>query len=236
MKYRTRTFYTDKQKSEMWDRWQRGDSMGSIGRHFNRASGSIFPHLARTGGIRPADRARSRCALSLTEREEISRGLVTKQSLRSIAQNLNRSPSTISREVRRNGGRQAYRAARSDQRAWDCATRPKLCKLTFNEPLCQLIARKLRRKWSPQQIAGWLKHRYPDEEQKRVSHETIYRSLYVQTRGVLKKELQECLRSPRAIRRSRHATQKGLELRKIKNAISISERPAEVEDRAVRGH
>jgi hypothetical protein len=170
MKYRTRTFYTDKQKSEMWDRWQRGVSMGSIGRHFNRASGSIFPHLARTGGIRRVDRRRSRCALSLIEREEISRGLVTKQSLRSIAQNLNRSPSTISGEVRRNGGRQAYRAAPSDQRAWDCATRPKLCKLSFNDPLCQLIARKLRRKWSPQQIAGWLKRRYPDEEQNHVSH------------------------------------------------------------------
>jgi DNA-binding CsgD family transcriptional regulator len=236
MKYRTRTFYTDKQKSKMWDRWQPGDSMCSIGRHFNRASSSIFPHLARTGGIRPADRTRSRYALSLTEREDISHGLVTKQSLRSIAQNLNRSPSTISREVRRNGGRQAYRAARSDQRAWDCATRPKLCKLAFNDPLCQLIARKLQRKWSPQQIAGWLKHRYPDEEQNRVSHETIYRSLNVQTRGVLKKELQECLRSPRAIRRSRHATQKGLELRKIKNAVSISESPSEVEDRAIPGN
>jgi IS30 family transposase len=216
--------------------WQRGDLMGSIGRHFNRASGSIFPHLARTGGIRPADRRRSRCALSLIEREEISRGLVTKQSLRSIAQNLNRSPSTISREVRRNGGRQAYRAAPSDQRAWDCAKRPKLCKLTFNDPLCQLIARKLRRKWSPQQIAGWLKHKYPDEEQKRVLHETIDRSLYVQIRGAMKKELQRCLRSPRAIWRSRHATQKGLELRKIKNAVSISKRSAEVEDRAVSGH
>ncbi len=236
MKYRTRTFYTDKQKSEMWDRWQCGDSMGSIGRHFNRASSSIFPHLARTGGIRPVDRTRSRSALSLIEREEISRGLVTQLSFRSIAQNLNRSPSTISREVRRNGGRQAYRATPSDQRAWDCATRPKLCKLSFNDPLCQLIARKLQRKWSPQQIAGWLKRTYPDEEQNRVSHETIYRSLYVQTRGVLKKELQECLRSPRAIRRSRHATQKGLELRKIKNAVSISERPAEVEDRAIPGH
>jgi hypothetical protein len=163
MKYRTWTFYTDKQKSEMWDRWQRGDSMGSIGRHFNRASSSIFPHLARTGGIRPADRTRPRCALSLIEREEISRGLVTKLSFRLIAQNLNRSPSTISREVSKNGGRQAYRAAPSDQRAWDCATRPKLCKLSFNDPLCQLIARKLRRKWSPQQIAGWLKRRYPDE-------------------------------------------------------------------------
>jgi IS30 family transposase len=236
MKYRTRTFYTDKQKSEMWDRWQRGESMSSIGRHFNRASSSIFPHLAQFGGIRPLARKRSRFALSLSEREEISRGLVANQSLRSIAKSLNRSPSTISREVRRNGGRHTYRAARSDQRAWDCATRPKPCKLSFNDPLCQLIARKLRRKWSPQQIAGWLKRKHPDEEQYRVSHETIYRSLYVQTRGVLKKELQECLRSPRAIRRSRHATQKGLKLRKIKNAIPISERPPEVEDRAVPGH
>ena len=236
MKYRTRTFYTDKQKSEMWDRRQRGESMSSIGRHFNRASSSVFPHLAQFGGIRPPQRTRSRWALSLTEREEISRGLVAQQSFRSIARSLNRSPSTISREVGRNGGRLTYRAARSDQRAWDCAARPKSCKLSFNEPLCQLIARKLRRKWSPQQIAGWLKRKHPDQEESRVSHETIYRSLYVQTRGVLKKELQECLRSPRAIRRSRHATQKGLKLRKIKGAVPISERPPEIEDRAVPGH
>jgi len=236
MKYRTRTFYTDRQKSEMWDRWQRGESMSSIGRHFNRASSSIFPHLAQFGGIRPPARRGSRFALSLSEREEISRGLVAQRSFRFIARHLKRSPSTISREVRRNGGRQAYRATRSDQRAWDCATRPKSCKLSFNDPLCQLIARKLRLKWSPQQIAGWLKRKYPEEEQHRVSHETIYRSLYVQTRGVLKKELQECLRSPRAIRRSRPATQKGLKLRKIKGATPISERPPEVEDRAVPGH
>lgn len=236
MKYRTRTFYTDKQKSEMWDRWQLGESMSSIGRHFNRASSSVFPHLAQFGGIRPPQRRRSRYAFSLMEREEISRGLVAQQSLRSIAQSLNRSPSTISREVRRNGGRQTYRAARSDQRAWDCAARPKLCKLSLNDPLCHLIARKLRLKWSPQQIAGWLKRKHPDQGESRVSHETIYRSLYVQTRGVLKKELQECLRSPRAIRRSRHATQKGLKLRKIKDAIPISERPPEVEDRAIPGH
>ena len=137
MKYRTLTFYTDKQKSEMWDRWQRGESMSSIGRHFNRASSSIFPHLAQFGGIRPPDRKRSRYALSLIEREEISRGLVAKQSFRSIALKLDRSPSTISREVRRNGGRQAYRAACSDQRARDCAKRPKSCKLSFNDPLCQ---------------------------------------------------------------------------------------------------
>jgi len=139
MKYRTRTFYTNEQKSEMWDRWQRGESMGSIGRHFNRASSSIFPHLAQFGGIRPPDRKRSRHALSLIEREEISRGLVAKQSFRSIAQSLKRSPSTIGREVRRNGGRQAYRAAPSDQRAWDSASRPKLCKLSFNGPLCERL-------------------------------------------------------------------------------------------------
>ena len=236
MKYRQRTFYIDKQKSEMWDRWQRGESMSSIGRRFDRASSSIFPHLAVTGGIRPPGRTRSRFALTLIEREEISRGLAAKRSFRSIARILRRSPSTISREIGRNGGRQAYRAAPSDQRAWDCAKRPKSCKLSFNAPLCQWISRKLRLKWSPEQIAGWLKREHPNEEQNRVSHETIYRSLYVQTRGVLKKELQECLRSPRAIRRSRHATQKGLKLRKIKDAISISERPAEVEDRAVPGH
>lgn len=125
MKYRTRTFYTEAQKSEMWDRWQRGESLSSIGRSFGRASSSIFPHLARTGGIRPPARVRSRSALTLREREEISRGLAADLSLRAIAHDLARAPSTISREVRRNGGREAYRAAGSDTRAWDCATRPK---------------------------------------------------------------------------------------------------------------
>lgn len=236
MKYRTRTFYTEAQKSEMWDRWQRGESLSSIGRSFGRASSSIFSHLARTGGIRPPSRIRSQLALTLREREEISRGLAAALSFRAIARDLARAPSTISREVGRNGGRKAYRAAGSDQRAWDCAMRPKACKLLSNEPLCRLIARKLRLKWSPQQIAGWLRRQHPDEEVRRVSHETIYRSLYVQTRGVLKKELQDCLRSPRAMRRSRHATQKGLKLRKIKDAVPISERPPEVENRAVPGH
>ncbi len=236
MAYRTRIFFTDKQKADIWDRWQRGESMSSIGRVFDRASSSIYPLLLRTGGIRPPDRKRSRLALTLAERAEISRGLASKLSLRAIARVLSRSPSTISREIRRNGGRRAYRATQSDQRAWDCARRPKPCKLSFNQPLCQFIARKLRLQWSPQQIAGWLKRRYANQEQERVSHETIYRSLYVQTRGVLKKELQQCLRSPRAIRRSRHATQKGLKLRKIKDAIPISERPPEIEDRAVPGH
>lgn len=236
MKYRQRTFYTDKQKSEMWDRWQRGESLSSIGRRFDRASSSIYPLLARTGGIRPAERVRSRLALTLCEREEISRGLITKISLRSIAQSLQRSASTISREVRRNGGARNYRAASSDAAAWDRAHRPKLCKLAGNDYLCRVISAKLTRKWSPQQIAGWLMRKHSDDEHNRVSHETIYRSLFIQTRGVLKKELLAHLRATRSIRRSRHATLKRSGLGQIKDTISIRDRPADVEDRAVPGH
>ncbi|MFT5797369.1 MAG: IS30 family transposase [Candidatus Azotimanducaceae bacterium] len=236
MKYRTRTFYTDTQKSEMWDRWERGESLSSIGRGFNRASSSIYPLLARTGGIRPPKRVRSRLALTLPEREEISRGRITKMSLRAIAQSLRRSASTISREVNRNGGAKNYRAALSDAAAWDRSERPKLCKLVGNDYLCRAIWAKLRRKWSPQQIAGWLMREHPNDEGKRVSHETIYRSLFIQTRGVLKKELLMHLRATRSMRRSHHATLKRSGIGKFNDAISISERPAEVEDRAVPGH
>ena len=236
MKYRQRTFYTDKQKSEMWDRWERGESLSSIGRHFNRASSSIYPLLARTGGIRPPVRVRSHLALTLCEREEISRGLIIKMSLRSIAQLLQRSASTISREVRRNGGATNYRAASSDAAAWDRAHRPKPCKLVGNDYLCRTISAKLTRKWSPQQIAGWLMRKHSDDERNRVSHETIYRSLFIQTRGVLKKELQKHLRTTRSIRRSRHATMKRSGLGQIKDAVSIRDRPPEAEDRAVPGH
>ena len=236
MKYRQRTFYTAKQKSEIWDRWQRGESMSSIGRGFDRASSSIYPLLARTGGIRPPDRMRSRLALTLIDREEISRGLRAKISLRAIARTLKRAASTISREVRRNGGVQNYRATTSDAAAWDRAHRPKLCKLNGNDYLCRAISAKLIRKWSPQQIAGWLMRKHPDDESKRVSHETIDRSLFIQTRGVLKKELLAHLRATRSIRRSRHATLKRSGLGKFNDAISIRERPAEVEDRAVPGH
>jgi transposase, IS30 family len=236
MKYRQRTFYTDAQKSEMWDRWQRGESLSSIGRGFNRASSSIYPHLARTGGIRPAKRVRSRLALTLIEREEISRGLHGEMSLRSIARSLKRPASTISREVRRNGGTTQYRAAPSDAAAWDRAHRPKPCKLAGNVYLCRAISAKLTRKWSPQQIAGWLMREHPDDEGKRVSHETIYRSLFIQTRGVLKKELLAHLRATRSIRRSRHATLKRSGVGRFNDAISICDRPAEVEDRAVPGH
>ena len=236
MKYRRRIYFTDKQKSDIWDRWQRGESMSSIGRLFDRESSSIYPLLARTGGIRPPDRVRSRLALTLSEREEISRGLRAKVSLRSIAKALKRPASTISREVRRNGGPGLYRAVVSDAAAWDRAHRPKPCKLAGNVYLCRAISAKLIRKWSPQQIAGWLMREHPDEEDKRVSHETIYRSLFIQTRGVLKKELLAHLRASRSIRRSRHATLKRSGLGRFNDAISIRDRPAEAEDRAVPGH
>jgi IS30 family transposase len=236
MGYRRRIYFTEKQKAEIWGRWQRGESMRSIGRLFDRNSSSIYPLLARTGGIRPPARRRSRLALTLAEREEVSRGLRAGVSLRTIARQLKRAPSTISREVRRNGGRRRYRAARSDQAAWDRARRPKPCKLARRPTLCHTISVKLERKWSPQQIAGWLKREHPDNESARVSHETIYRSLFIQARGVLKKALLAHLRVTRAIRRSRHASLKHDGLGQIKDAISIRERPATVEDRAIPGH
>jgi len=236
MSYRRRIYFTDKQKSEIWDRWQGGESMSSIGRRFDRNSSSIYPLLARTGGIRPAERRRSRLALTLSEREEVSRGLRAQMSFRSIARQLRRAPSTISREVRRNGGCIGYRATRSDQAAWDRALRPKPCKLACRRALCRTVSARLERKWSPQQIAGWLKRAYPDDEDRRVSHETIYRSLFIQTRGVLKKELLAHLRARRALRRSRHASLKRDGLGQIKDAVSIRERPASVDDLAIPGH
>ena len=236
MAYRRRIYYSASQRAEIWDRWQRGESMSSIGRLFDRNSSSVFSVISPTGGIRPAERMRGKQALSLAEREEVSRGLCTKQSLRSIARQLGRAPSTISREIKRNGGTANYRAAVSDQSAWDRALRPKLCKLACYPGLSCAVSTKLQRKWSPEQIAGWLKRSFPGEPHKQVSHETIYRSLYIQTRGVLKKELVEHLRARRTIRRSRHASLKRDGLGQIKNMVSISERPACVEDRAVPGH
>ena len=236
MKYRRRIYYSAAQRAEIWDRWQRGESMSSIGRRFDRESSSVFSVISPTGGIRPADRTRGSRALSLGEREEISRGLSVKHSLRAIARQLGRAPSTISREVRRNGGPAAYRAAASDQAAWDRALRPKLCKLACHPSLSRTVSVKLQRKWSPEQIAGWLKRAFPGEVQKQVSHETIYRSLYIQARGVLKKELLEHLRAKRTIRRSKHASLKRNGMGQIKDAVSISERPASIDDRAVPGH
>ena len=236
MKYKTRRYFTEIQKAEMWDRWQKGESLNSIARHLGTSHSSIQGVLAPTGGIRPPPRSRSRQALSLAEREEISRGVAAGYSLRTIAKMLGRAPSTVSREVKRNGGRQPYRANKAEQAAWDRAHRAKICKLAKNPALALVVAEKLQLEWSPHQIAGWLKYAYPDDENYQVSHETIYLTLFIQARGALKKELIQYLRKPRAMRRSRHHTQKTKDHGKISNTVSIRERPPEVEDRAVPGH
>ncbi len=236
MKQRPRIYYTEADKALMWDRWRKGESLNAIARLFDRGHSSIQHVLVERGGIRPPSRRRSRVALRLAEREEISRGVVAHHSLRAIAASLGRSPSTVSREIRRNGGRRCYRAGKADQAAWDRARRPKRCKLAENRVLACVVARKLRLAWSPEQIAGWLKRRYPDNENDQVSHETIYRSLFIQARGALKKELLQHLRRTRAMRRSRHKNLKGEGLGQITDTVSIRERPASVEDRAVPGH
>jgi len=236
MKQRRRIYYNEEQRTLMWDRWQKGDSMHAIARLFDRGHSSVQGILSETGGIRPAQRRRSRLSLTLAEREEISRGVVTGQSFRSMAASLGRSPSTISREIRRNGGRRRYRANKADQAAWDRAHRPKTCKLVENPALSLIVAHKLKQRWSPEQIAGWLKRTYPEDENYQVSHEIIYRSLYVQARGALKKELIKHLRTRRTMRHSRHGNKSGEGQGQIKDMIRISERPASVEDRAVPGH
>ena len=236
MKRRTRISYTESQKTLMWDRWQKGDSLQQIAQLFDRYHSSVEGILAESGGIRPAQRCRSRLALTLPEREEISRAVVAGQSIRSIASQLGRAPSTISREIGRNGGQEDYRASQADEAAWARTLRPKTCKLAENRTLAHIVADKLKWQWSPEQIAGWLKQTYPSDEDYQVSHETIYRSLYIQARGALKKELLEHLRRTRVMRRSRHHTQKTDDHGRITDTVSISERPAEVEDRAVPGH
>jgi IS30 family transposase len=236
MKYPTRIYYTETDKAEMWDRWQKGESLNSIARQFGTSHSSIQGIFAPTGGIRPAERSRSRRVLTLPEREEISRGVAAGQSLRWVAASLGRAPSTVSREINRNGGRRRYRANKADQAAWDRAHRAKTCKLAENPALAIIVAEKLQLEWSPDQIAGWLKSTYPDDEHYQVSHETIYKTLFIQARGVLKKELIQYLRKPRAMRRSRHHTQKTKDHGRISNTVSIRERPVEVEDRAVPGH
>jgi IS30 family transposase len=236
MKRRPRIYYTETDKALMWDRWEKGESLHSIARLFDRHHPSIQRVLARTGGIRPPERTRSRLALTLVEREEISRGVVAGQPLRCIAASLGRAPSTVSREINRNGGLRKYRASAADQAASDRAHRPQTCKLVGNRALARVVASKLKGRWSPEQVAGWLKRKNPDDENYQVSHETIYRSLFIQARGALKKELLQHLRKTRTMRRSRHHTQKTDDHGRITDTVSISERPASVEDRAVPGH
>ena len=224
------------QRADMWSRWKAGQSLNAIGRALGKDQHVIHFLLARHGGIAPAARRRSPRALTLAEREDISRGIAGGGSLRQIAQRLRRASSTVSREEARHGGRAQYRASEADSQAWQSALRPKPCRLATHSQLQEIVASKLIEDWSPQQISGWLKMEYPNDPSLRVSHETIYRSLFIQARGALKQELIQHLRSKRRIRRSRHSSVHGHSQGRIVDAISIRERPAEAEDRAVPGH
>jgi len=227
--------FTEAEKSEVWDRWQGGEAMRKIARRLGRESSSVRTLIEDTGGVRPMPRRRSSRCLSLIEREEISRGVAAGESLRQIAGRLGRAASTVCREVARNGGRGRYRALGADRAALRRARRPKTAKLAVNTKLRGVVEEKLTEWWSPQQISGWLTDTYPGVQEMRVSHETIYLSLFVQGKGALRHELTRCLRTRRAIRRpatKRAPTGKG----QIVNPVMISERPAEAEDRAVPGH
>jgi IS30 family transposase len=223
-------------KQELWERWRAGESISDIARALQKPPGSIHGMLQATGGFSPPELHRRRCTLTPSEREEISRGLTAGEPLRAIAARLGRCASTVCREVNRNGGRRDYRAQKADERAWERARRPKRCLLGTNHFLRDVVARKLQEDWSPEQISGWLKREYPDDETIRISHETIYRTLFVQARGALKRELLAHLRSRRMMRKGRHASTTGQPRGQIKEAVSIRERPPEAEDRAVPGH
>ena len=227
---------SDAQKVELWQRFKQGESLSDIGRALGKHAGSIHSVLSSRGGIVPTTRRRSSLALTLSEREEISRGLAEGVSMRMIACRISRSPSTVSREIARNRGKRKYRASEADSVAWDRARRPKLCRLATNRRLRDLVARKLRLDWSPEQISGWLAVEYPNRNDMYVSHETIYKSLFIQARGVLKKELVKHLRSRRMMRRSKKASTKGQPRGQIIDAVSIRDRGPEVEDRAIPGH
>lgn len=227
---------SDEQKREAWERWKRGESLSDIARALEKVPGSIHGVISSNGGVVPRRRTRAAVCLNAAEREEISRGLAAGRSLRAIAAGLGRATSTVSREVDRHGGRERYRAAAADEAAWDRARRPKRCLLARRPQLAGVVAHRLSRDWSPEQISGWLKRTYPGDESMHVSHETIYLTLFVQTRGALKKELVKHLRSHRTMRRARAASTAGQGRGQIVDAVSIRDRPAEARDRAVPGH
>ena len=236
MEGNARPRFTPKQKAELWDRWRNGQCIADIARALERRNKSgVYRVLALNGGITPAARRRAPVALRLEEREEISRGIAAGRSIRRIAARLGRAPSTVSREVRRHGGASAYRASQADADAWEMALRPKPCRLAAHPELRWCVAQKLALEWSPEQISGWLKREFPADEGMQVSHETIYRSLFVQTRGVLKKELMAHLRTARQMRQAKGGTRRS-GLGQLVDTVSIRERPAEAEDRAVPGH
>ena len=225
-----------KERNELWARWRRGESLREIAQGLRRASSVVYTVVAGEGGIAPPPRRRSRLALTETEREEISRQLACGQSLRAIRRMLRRAPSTLSREVARNGGRNVYRSAMADSQAWHRTRRPQRCRLSTHPSLRKIVARKLAQQWSPQQISGWLRHTFPSDAGMHVSPETIYRSLFVQSRGVLKRCLVKQLRRQHHFRHARGVARRHPRQGQILDAVSIRERPAEVQDRAVPGH
>jgi IS30 family transposase len=227
---------SDAQKRQMWDRWRRGESIQQIADALGKHAGSIYWLAVSRGGFPPPERCRSSRVLGLVEREEISRGLAAGDSIRVIASRLERAPSTVSREIARHGGRERYRAGSADERAWANALRPKACLLQQNPALRELVAEKLEQDWSPEQISGWLARTFPDDRACQVSHETIYKSLFVQTRGVLKKVLLRHLRRGRMVRRNKRSLGRGPRWYGIPGAVSIHHRPTEVDDRTTAGH
>ena len=228
--------FSSLEKADLWRRWKAGESLSEIARALDRQPGTVFAVLAVDGGVVRPPRTRSARALTPPEREEITRGLAAKRSIRAMARQLGRAPSTVSREITRNGGASRYRATEADHQAWRRAKRPKPCLLARQAALRAVVAAQLQADWSPVQIAGWLVTEYPGDASMRVSHETIYRSLYIQARGVLKKELIAHLRRHRPMRRSRHYSTAGQPRGRIIDAVSIADRPAAIEDRAVPGH
>jgi IS30 family transposase len=225
-----------RERNELWARWRRGESLRSIAVALKRAPASVCDIVGAEGGIAPRRRGRSRLALTPAEREDISRQLARGLSLRAISAALQRAPSTISREVRRNGGCTAYRAAAAERRAWRQGRRPKRCRLATHGALRRTVATKLAQQWSPQQISGWLRSTFPSDPAMQVSPETIYRSLFIQSRGVLKRALLEHLRRPRPYRQARASARLRVHPGQISDGVSIRQRPAEVGDRAVPGH
>lgn len=236
MRTRIRRPLSAEERAELWTRWRQGESVAQIARELGRRKGHVHAVLGKCGGISPCERKRADRALTLAHREEISRGICAGLPMRQIAAAIGKAPSTLTREIKRNGGRETYRAVQADQAAWERARRPKVWLLERNPRLCRRVAQGLAQQWSPEQIAQRLAEDFPNDDSMRVSHETIYRSLFVQTRGVLKKELLQHLRSGRKLRHSRKASSRGQGRGQIVDAISIRERPAEAEDRAVPGH
>lgn len=236
MAQRGRPGLSAQQKKELWSRWRCGQSLSEIGRALGKHAGSVYGVLAATGGMSPSTRTRSHEVLSLRDREEISRCLAKNLGVRAIAARLQRAPSTVSREISRNGGRTKYRAARADDRAWTKAKRPKKSLLARKPELRKLVAEKLQEDWSPEQIAGWLATMYVSDSEMRVSHETIYRTLYLQTRGALRRQLVERLRTKRSMRKGKRSSTNGQKRGQIIDAVSIHDRPGEISDRSKPGH